>query len=201
MNRRSPKYFKPLDVTKQVSSMIRALTPVDVEEYRLLRLAALDEQPPAFGTPVEKERKLSVEVVALRLQESEDTYFLGAFLDYLLVGTIRFSRFEEDNEKHRGFIAGLYVKPDFRRRGIARALLTEVLLRARQNPSLRRIHLTVVTAQVAAIQLYKSFGFCTYGTEREAFSKTGKFYDEYLMELILQAENNLAKPAYPSQTM
>lgn len=178
--------------------MIRALTPVDVEEYRLLRLAALDEQPPAFGTPVEKERKLSLEVVALRLQESEDTCLLGAFLDYLLVGTIRFSRFEEDNEKHRGFIAGLYVKPDFRRRGIARALVTEVLLRARQNPGLRRIHLTVVTAQEAAIQLYKSLGFCIYGTEREAFSKTGKFYDEYLMELILQAETNLVKPIYPS---
>lgn len=167
--------------------IIRTLTPADVEGYRLLRLAALYEQPPAFGTPVEKERKLSLEAVASRLQESEDTYLLGAFLDYLLVGTIRFSLFEEANEKHRGFIAGLYVKPDFRRRGIARALVTEVLLRARRDSGLRRIHLTVVTTQKAAIQLYKSLGFCIYGTEREAFSKAGQFYDEYLMEMILQA--------------
>lgn len=165
--------------------IIRTLTPAEVKEYRFLRLAALQEQPPAFGTPVEKERKLALEAVALRLQASEDTYLLGAFLDYILVGIIRFSLFEEANEKHRGFIAGLYVVPDFRRRGIARALITEVLLRARRDSGLRRIHLTVVTTQEAAIQLYKSLGFCIYGTEREAFSKAGQFYDEHLMELTL----------------
>ncbi len=165
--------------------MIGTLIPADVEEYRLLRLAALHEQPPAFGTPVEKEKKLSLEAMASRLQESEATYLLGAFAKHILGGTIRFSLFEEANEKHRGFIAGLYVKPDFRQRGIARALVTEVILRARQDSDLRRIHLTVVTAQEFAIQLYKSFGFCIYGTEREAFSKAGQFYDEHLMELIL----------------
>jgi ribosomal protein S18 acetylase RimI-like enzyme len=165
--------------------IIRTLTPADVEEYRVLRLAALYEQPPGFGTPVEKEEKLALETVASRLQESNDTYLLGAFPDDILVGIIRFSRFEEVNEKHRGFIAGLYVKPDLRRRGIARALITEVLLRARGDSGLRRIHLTVVTAQDAAIQLYKSLGFCIYGTEREAFSNEGQFYDEHLMELSL----------------
>jgi RimJ/RimL family protein N-acetyltransferase len=150
----------------------------------------LHEQPPAFGTPAEKEEKLALEAVASRLQESEDTYILGAFSDNILVGTIRFSRFEEANEKHRGFIAGLYVRPDFRRRGLARALVTEVLRRVRQDTGLRRIHLTVVTAQADAIQLYKSLGFCIYGTECEAFSNQGQFYDEYLMELLLHAEQN-----------
>lgn len=167
---------------------IRTLTPSDVEEYRVVRLAALREQPPAFGTPAEKEEKLTLEAVASRLQKSEDTYILGAFSDNILVGTIRFSRFEEANEKHRGFIAGLYVRPDFRRRGYARALATEVLVRARRDNALRRVHLTVVTAQDAAIQLYESLGFCIYGTEREAFSDRGRFYDEHLMELLLQAK-------------
>jgi RimJ/RimL family protein N-acetyltransferase len=168
--------------------IIRTLTPTDVKEYRVLRLAALHEQPPAFGTPVEKEEKLALEAVASRLQESEDTYILGAFLENILVGTIRFSRFDEANEKHRGFMAGLYVRPEFRRRGFARALATEVLVRVRRDPGLRRIHLTVVTAQDAAIQLYKSLGFCIYGTEHEAFYNQGQFYDEYLMELLLQAK-------------
>jgi ribosomal protein S18 acetylase RimI-like enzyme len=167
---------------------IRTLTPTDVEEYRVLRLAALREQPPAFGTPAEKEEKLTLEAVASRLQESEDTYILGTFSDDILVGTIRFSRFEEVNEKHRGFIAGLYVRPNFRRRGLARSLVTEVLVSARRDTGLRRIHLTVVTAQVAAIQLYKSLGFCIYGTEHEAFSNQGRFYDEHLMELLLQTK-------------
>ncbi len=167
---------------------IRTLTPADVKEYRVLRLAALHEQPPAFGTLAEKEEKLALEAVSSRLQESEDTYILGAFWDDILVGIIRFSRFEEVNEKHRGFMAGLYVRPDFRRCGLARALATEVLARARRDTGLRRIHLTVVTIQDAAIQLYKSLGFCIYGTEHEAFSNQGQFYDEHLMELLLQAE-------------
>lgn len=177
------------DVFLEQSMTIRTLAPTDVKEYRVLRLAALQEQPPAFGTPVEKEEKLALEAMASRLQESDDTYLLGAFVDDLLVGIIRFSRFEEANEKHRGFIAGLYIKPDFRRRGIARALVTAVLLRARRDPGLRRIQLTVVTAQDAAIRLYESLGFCTYGTEREAFSNEGQFYDEHLMELSLRAKS------------
>jgi ribosomal protein S18 acetylase RimI-like enzyme len=169
--------------------MIRTLTPADVQAYRKLRLAALYEQPPAFGTPAAKEEKLAIESIAARLQESEDTYILGAFADDILVGTIRFARFDEANEKHRGFMAGLYVRPDWRRRGIARLLANEVLARARQDADLRRIHLTVVTAQDAAIQLYKSLGFCIYGTEQEAFSNQGLFYNEYLMELLLCASH------------
>ncbi len=171
--------------------IIRTLTPADVDEYRALRLAALQEQPPAFGTPAAKEERLLLESIAARLQESEDTYILGAFEDDMLVGTIRFARFDEANEKHRGFIAGLYVIPDWRRRGIARSLATAVLVRARQNIGLRRIHLTVVTAQDAAIQLYKSLGFGIYGTEQEAFSNQGRFYDEHLMELVLCASHQV----------
>lgn len=167
--------------------IIRTLMPADVKEYRVLRLAALSEQPPAFSTLAEKEEKLTLEALALRLQESEDTYILGAFGDDALVGIVRFSRFEEVNEKHRGFIAGLYVRPDFRRQGFAKALLTEVLVRVQQDTDLRRIHLTVVTTQDAAIKLYKSLGFSIYGTEHEAFSNQGKFYDEYLMELPLRS--------------
>ena len=72
---------------------IRTLTPEDVKEYRVLRLAALHEQPPAFGTLAEKEESLTLEAMALRLQESEDTYLLGAFLDEILVGTVRFFTF------------------------------------------------------------------------------------------------------------
>lgn len=168
-------------------SMIRTLTPANVTAYRALRLTALREQPPAFGTPVEKEEKLALAEVAARLQASENTYLVGAFVDDNLVGTVRFARFEEANEKHRGLIAGMYVAPDSRGRGVARALLDEVLVRARAS-GVRRLHLTVVTGQKAAVHLYKSLGFSIYGTECEAFSKEGRFYDEYLMELVLQAQ-------------
>jgi hypothetical protein len=46
------------------SMTIRTLTPTDVQEYRVLRLATLHEQPPAFGTPAEKEENLPLEAIA-----------------------------------------------------------------------------------------------------------------------------------------
>lgn len=164
---------------------IRVLTSDDVQQYRIVRLAALNEQPPAFGTPAEKEENLALENLASRLDQSEDGYFLGAFVGETLGGIIRFSLFNEVNEKHRGYIAGLYVTPSLRRNGLARGLLAEVLRRADQYPGLRRIHLTVVSGQDAAIRLYQSMGFSIYGTECEAFSSGGCYYDEHLMELPL----------------
>ncbi len=164
--------------------LIRVLSPADVGPYRTVRLAALSEQPPAFGTLAEIEVSLPLEALASRLRESKDSFFLGDFVGHALVGTIRFSRFEAPNEKHRAAIGGFYVDPNFRRRGIARALAAEVLHRARRDPDLRRIHLTVVTTQNAAIALYQSLRFSIYATEREAFSKGGQFHDEHLMELL-----------------
>jgi RimJ/RimL family protein N-acetyltransferase len=47
-----------------------------------------------------------------------------------------------------------------------------------------------VTQQEAAIRLYQSLGFSIYGTEQETFSRDRQFYDEYLMTLELNSEND-----------
>jgi hypothetical protein len=44
--------------------------------------------------------------------------------------------------------------------------------------------------QEAAIRLYQSLGFSIYGTEQETFSLWGYFYDEHLMTLKLNPEND-----------
>lgn len=62
--------------------------------------------------------------MASRFEASEDTYILGAFVDDTLAGIIRFARFEEVTEKHRGLIAGLYVKPEFWSRRVLHGVIT-----------------------------------------------------------------------------
>lgn len=119
---------------------IRTLTPADAQAYRVFRLAALQEKPPAFSILYEKEENLPIETIASRLQESQDHYLLGAFVENDLVGIIRFSRSEEENEHHRALIASFYVHPNFRRQGIGKELLAQVLTRAHSNADLRRIH-------------------------------------------------------------
>jgi RimJ/RimL family protein N-acetyltransferase len=164
---------------------VRVLDPADAEAYRSVRLRALHEQPPAFGSLPEGEPDLSE--TAARLAESDERCFFGGFHGEQLIGIIRLSRYEAPNEKHRAYLAGLYVLPSFRRQGCGQELVREALTRAVNTPGIRRINLTVVTQQKAAIRLYQFFGFHIYGTELETFSLDGQFYDEHLMTLAFNS--------------
>jgi RimJ/RimL family protein N-acetyltransferase/diadenosine tetraphosphate (Ap4A) HIT family hydrolase len=162
---------------------VRVMTPADAEAYRPMRLQALEEEPPAFGSLPSDEPELAE--TAARLAESKDRFFLGAFHDGQLVGSVRLSRYPGSTEKHRAYLAGFYVLPAFRRRGYGRALVREALTRARAAGDIRIVTLSVVAGNVEAIQLYQSFGFQFHGLEREAFCRDNRYYDEYLMTLVL----------------
>ena len=150
-------------------------------------MRALHERPPAFGSLPQDEPGLSE--LALRLQESVDRCYFGAFIDDgQLVGILRFSRYASANEKHRAYLAGLYVLPACRGKGFGKALVQRALRRAANTPGIRRVNLTVVTRQESAVRLYLSLGFRVYGTEPETFSYHGEFYDEYLMTLAMEAQ-------------
>ncbi len=166
---------------------VRGLTPADAEAYRDVRLQALHEHPPAFGSLPKTEPSLAE--TAARLVESDDRCFFGAFQSEQLIGIIRLARYSAPNEKHRAYLAGLYVLPPFRGAGCGRALVREALRQAAKASGIRRVNLTVVTQQSGAIRLYQSFGFRIYGTEPETFSRAGKFYDEHLMTLELNSDN------------
>ena len=164
---------------------LRVLTRDDASAYRDLRLRALREWPPAFGTPVEEEERMSLGALSERLVESKDRCLLGAFEGRALVGSIRLSRYDASNECHLAYLAGFYVIPERRRFGHGRALATQAITRARLDGVLRRLNLTVVSQQKSAIALYESLGFVPYGIEKEAFHARGLFYDEILMTLAL----------------
>lgn len=171
-----------------ISISVRVLSPADAESYRFVRLLALHEHPPAFGSLPEDEPNLSE--IAEKLAASGERCFFGAFQDHQLIGIVRISRYGASNEKHRAYLGGLYVLPAFRGNGCGRSLIRQALSWAANVRRIRRVNLTVVTQQKAAIGLYQSLGFCIYGTEPETFSKAGRFYDEHLMTLKLTSEND-----------
>jgi ribosomal protein S18 acetylase RimI-like enzyme len=166
---------------------VRLLTAADAEVYREVRLQALHEHPPAFGSIPADEPSLVD--TAKRLVASDDRCFFGVFQNEQLIGIVRLSRYEAPNEKHRAYLGGLYVLPPFRRNGCGRALVEQALSRSVSIPGIRRINLTVVTQQEAALCLYQSLGFQIYGTEQETFSRAGHFYDEHLLTLSLVSNN------------
>ena len=70
---------------------------------------------------------------------------------------------------------------------MARALFEVLLERARSQPGLEQILLTVAVEQTAAKRLYRSLGFEVFGHERHALKVDGAYVDEDHMVLWLGA--------------
>ena len=89
-------------------------------------------------------------------------------------------------DRHKGRIYGVYVTAAERRKGVARALLTTLLDRAKQTASLEQILLAVAAGQHAAKQLYGSLGFETFGIEPNALKVGSAYTDEEHMILRIR---------------
>jgi ribosomal protein S18 acetylase RimI-like enzyme len=85
-------------------------------------------------------------------------------------------------------LAGVYVAPAFRGRGIGRKLLERALAHARTMPELLQVTLGVNTTNTAAIALYESAGFEQFGLERGFLRVDGALYDELHLVLRLTRE-------------
>jgi ribosomal protein S18 acetylase RimI-like enzyme len=158
---------------------IRTINDADTQPWWNLRREALRTQSYAFGMSTEEHEATSLEETAARLRENPETNFtLGAFEDDRLVGMATFVRETRLKLRHIGHIYGVYVAASHRHRGIANALITALLEKARRDhPSLEQITLAVTGNNGAASRLYRRLGFTSFGIEPKAIKIGVEYFD------------------------
>ena len=162
----------------------RKLTEDDAEVFWRLRLQALETDPVSFAESPEEHRRMTVEAVASRLRSGDaENFVVGAFDGKELVGMTGFYRDALLKRRHIGHIWGVFVSPSARRKGVGRALLTEIICLAKALAGLRCVRLMVAAPQESARRLYEAAGFRVFGTEPTSLKIGEQFVDEYHMTL------------------
>lgn len=177
---------------------IRRLTPADSSAFQALKLAALKDTPCAFGSSYEEEKDFPASVIEDRLAEKPDRGPFGAFDGEALVGLVGLGRENMRKLAHKALIWGMYVKPEARGKGIARALLMEAISLARSVSEIRQVNLCVNANNAGAVRLYESVGFKAFGREPGAMCINGELYDEIYMYLQFTDREPVSQADWPT---
>lgn len=164
--------------------IVRRLLPEDVSAYREIRLEALKNESTSYGSTYEEEAvktKLAFETYIE--QQSSGAVAFGAFADEQLVGITVWKGDERIRLSHRAKIGQVYVKPEYRGRGVGRMMMKAVIEDAFSNPNIEAVSLEVVNTNAAAIHVYEELGFKTYGVFERYFKTENGYLDQRFMVL------------------
>ena len=162
---------------------LRKLDLSNLDEFKYVRLEALQNEPHAFGDDYETLVKKGSEYWTDQLSNNQRVWY-GVFNENKLVGigSIKYAR--QKRFSHIAHLSGIYVKQEYRGQGIGRMLFEKRIEEAFLNPKVVKLKLIVNTSQTNAINLYKSCGFEVVGEMKKEFKVGQSYYNAYLMELL-----------------
>jgi ribosomal protein S18 acetylase RimI-like enzyme len=161
---------------------IKNLSAKDWRDYKSIRLEALKNEPLAFGASYREEKNLSKTDWQEKLV-SKKVYGLYARDQLIGINAIRYENGEYF--KHIANLTGLYIKPEYRKRGFGEKLMSHILNELKNSPKILKVRFSVGVTQKTAISLYRKFGFKKIGHSHKEMRVGNKFYDEIQMEMIL----------------
>jgi RimJ/RimL family protein N-acetyltransferase len=160
-----------------MSDVIRLLTVEDANLFQKIRLRAVKEEPTAFLESAEEVAQKSADAIE---RYFDNGWIAGAFIDGSLVGTCGLFRHKGEKLKHKGTIWGVYVAPEARGKGFARALIT-VLLEEAARAGIELVHLSTNIENPISTALYQSLGFEAWGVEKHIMKHEGRYIDDVMM--------------------
>jgi RimJ/RimL family protein N-acetyltransferase len=160
---------------------VHLLDPHDAEQFKALRLLAVDNCPTAIWPTREEEMARSIAEVADRIRSTPTQAVFGAFKNELLIGITGVRRETMCQVKHKATIWGVFVSPLYRGQGIAQTLLSAASTHAAKEWDVIQLMLCVNAENLAAKRLYVSHGFQKFGLEPRAMKVADRFYDEEYM--------------------
>lgn len=164
--------------------MIKAINENQLDDFLKIRRDSLLLDPPAFGA--DPNPQMDREKTRRDLQaKNEENFILFYYQQQQVAGMLGLMRFTKVKVRHKAYIWGVFVYPQFRGQGIARQLMEEAIARARKIVGLEKINLGASHTSDAALALYEGLGFKAYGRERRAMKWEGEWIDEVLFDLLL----------------
>lgn len=140
-----------------------------------------------FLTYGKNECRLTVEGERQFLQDLKTNpanFFLVGFIGEELACSANLAAESKERIRHNCEL-GITVRKKYWHLGAAGALLTELIRFARENETLRAIHLDVYANNERAIRLYEKFGFQSVGRIKNYFRVGEKYFDDLVMDLYL----------------
>lgn len=165
--------------------MIRLLSEGDEETFFALRQRALVTEPLSFTASPESDVWTSPAEVRGGLRGTDGSAILGAFEAGALIGFAGLLVSRHPKARHKLYLWGMYVAPEWRGRGTASELLAAAAAYARALPGISWIQLAVGDVAPAARRLYERFGFRAWGIEPDALRHEGRSVTETHMALKL----------------
>lgn len=163
--------------------MLRKLTAEDLSAFKNVRLEALELEPQAFGDSYSVLSKKKDSYWKKELSTRKKVWY-GAFDNNELVGIGSIKFVKTLKFDHIAHLSGIFVRKEYRGRGVGKLLFKTRIDEAFKNPYIRKIKLIVNLSQKNAIGLYKNFGFRVVGKMEKEFKINSVYFDAYLMELV-----------------
>ncbi|MEH2231801.1 MAG: GNAT family N-acetyltransferase [Nostoc sp.] len=178
--------YRLIEKNNKYLMIVKKLTRYDAEDYRQIRLEALDKNPDLFGTTYQEEAIKTIEQFRARIPVDNNNFILGCFEDKNLIGIVAFQQESRIKLRHKAYISSMYVQQEYRGKGIGKLLLNELIERAKTIKDIEILLLDIVKSNFLAKPLYLSLGFQIYGTEKRAYKYNNQYFDLEFMCLHIK---------------